>query len=72
MSELYVKPRHRKKGVATKLIRRLFRIRLPSFVKRLTVTALPKATGVIQLYEKLGFRIRGKTRAGNIKLEKEL
>ncbi len=72
LNELYVKSKYRKKGVATKLIQSLFRIRIPAFVKRFSVTTSPQVNKVINFYENLGFQIKGKTKAGNVKLEKNL
>ncbi len=72
LDSLFVVPSFRKKGVATKLIKKLFEIRLPSFAQKIIVTAHPQAKLAISLYENLGFTNIGKTLAGNIKLEKSI
>lgn len=72
LSELYVKSRYRKMGVAGKLVRRFFRLGLPDFVKRYVVTTSFEAGNVICFYEKMGFVRKSKTKAGNVKLVREL
>ena len=72
LSELYVIPSARNLGVATKLINRLFQEKLPSFIAKYAVTTHPKAANVIKLYTRMGFNKVGKTKAGNVLLEKRL
>lgn len=72
ISELYVIPEARGRGVAKKLILRFFMEKLPKFIKKYNVSTHSKASKVIRLYVKFGFGKKELTKAGNILLEKEL
>lgn len=57
IGDLYVLPRHRGKGIAMKLLRKVESIKKKQKLKNLLVTVRKKDRAARKLYNKLGFKI---------------
>jgi|GEM_PF-1831971 predicted N-acetyltransferase YhbS len=70
LSELWVEPPHRGKGLGRRLIQAALDTEHPDTYKYFSLTHDPAETHLTRLYESFGFRVTGQTEAGNVMMTK--
>jgi ribosomal protein S18 acetylase RimI-like enzyme len=58
IADLFVKKGYRKKGIATKLIQKIFQLSKRKKLNKVRLKVLPNNEKAIKLYEKLGFNLQ--------------